>query len=124
LRALSTDTLTDPSRHAGAHTTHDAPGLVVVYSGDRPRCIVFPLVNGRLELGRDDLAKAGSKDGRVSREHILVELVEGRFLVRDLGSRNGTFVDGGEARTGAEAAPPLVRIGQTLLLAVGDVRVY
>jgi DNA-binding NtrC family response regulator len=124
LGALSTDTLTDPSLHAGTRTTHDAPGLVVVHSGERPRCIVFPLVDGRLELGRDDLAKAGSKDGRVSRQHIQVELVEDRFSVRDLGSRNGTFVDGGEPRSSADAAPPLVRIGQTLLLAVGDVRVY
>jgi DNA-binding NtrC family response regulator len=124
LRAVGTDTLTDPSLTAGTRTAHDAPGIVVVHSGDRPRCIVFPLVDGKVDLGRDDLARVGSPDGRVSRHHVRVELARDEFAVRDLGSRNGTFVDGGQPRSGGASAPPLVRIGQTLLLAVGDVRPY
>jgi DNA-binding NtrC family response regulator len=124
LRALSTDTLTDPLQIGATRTAHDAPGVVIVHSGDRPRCIVFPLVDGKLEIGRDDLARAGIRDGRVSRHHVRVELAREQFSVRDLGSRNGTFVDGGQQRSAGDSAPPLVRIGQTLLLAIGDVRPY
>ncbi len=98
------------------------PGLLLVYAGGRPAHLVLPLVDGARALGRDELAAMGVPDKRVSRRHLHVELDGGRWSVRDLGSRNGTFVDG-EARDEAERLlAPVIRIGRTLILPVGDVR--
>jgi pSer/pThr/pTyr-binding forkhead associated (FHA) protein len=54
-----------------------------------------PLTGGVLRIGRDpvnDLVLAD--DGEVSRAHAELRYTDGRWLVVDLGSRNGTFVDG------------------------------
>ncbi len=48
----------------------------------------FPFVIGRRE-GHDLVLP----DARVSRDHAVVELLDGRYRLRDLGSRNGTFVN-------------------------------
>lgn len=45
-------------------------------------------------IGRVDTADLQIKSSRVSREHALIEYEEGRFLIRDLGSTNGTYVNG------------------------------
>lgn len=50
---------------------------------------------GPFLIGRDPLCPLAIDDTRVSREHIVVEFVGGRWLLRDLASRNGTFLDGG-----------------------------
>src|SRR5262249_18516669 len=66
-------------------------------------------------LGRDELAAASIPDSRVSRRHLHVALHDGRWSVRDLGSRNGTFVGGKPARAASDLAAPGVRIGHTPL---------
>jgi transcriptional regulator with PAS, ATPase and Fis domain len=49
----------------------------------------------------------------------------GRFRVEDLGSRNGTFVNGRRLEgVGSYAAPLLIRIGRSLLWLVEDVRPF
>lgn len=50
----------------------------------------FPVV-----VGRDADADVRIDDGWVSRMHCLIDLVEGALVVRDLGSRHGTYVNGG-----------------------------
>ncbi|AUX45569.1 sigma-54 dependent transcriptional regulator [Sorangium cellulosum] len=98
------------------------PGLVLVFSVDRPRCDVFPLKNGELALGRDDLAGVSLDDPQMSRRHVRVGYVAGRWDVEDLGSRNGTWVDG-KPLTGkrAGAALRVVRAGSSVFLLAGDV---
>src|SRR5689334_16764600 len=55
----------------------------------------FDIDGGRMMIGRvedNDLQLAGEK---ISRHHALIELdQDGRAVLSDLGSRNGTFVDG------------------------------
>lgn len=62
----------------------------VEQSGRRPLDVI---VSGTLEIGRecDGLVLA---DERVSRRHLRIDHRDGRLLVTDLGSSNGTMLDG------------------------------
>ena len=58
----------------------------------------------------------------VSREHARFELADGKWTVRDLGSRNGTFVDGTRVQ-GRVALPvrAIVKIGEVALWFLAEV---
>ena len=56
----------------------------------------MPLTNDRLALGRsatNDLCYP--EDAGLSRQHLLFEKAGGEWSIRDLGSKNGTLVNGG-----------------------------
>lgn len=98
------------------------PGLLVVSSSGQPRWSVLPIpTGGELELGRDNMG-AQVDDGRISRRHVRICCQDGAFLAMDLGSLNGTALDG-------QPAPPnsyqpfvhCLRIGDTLLLPAIDI---
>jgi len=97
------------------------PGLALVWSGDRPLSVALPVGAGGLEIGRT-LVEELRGDERISRSHARVSYEGGRFRVTDLGSRNGTFVDGAVLR-GAQVVESgaVVRMGQTLFVCLGDV---
>jgi transcriptional regulator with GAF, ATPase, and Fis domain len=86
------------------------------------------LRSGTLELGRGATAtdEPGKlDDGRVSRRHALVAFDAGRCMVTDLGSQNGTFVDG--KRVSAQLPSPVqcvLRLGDTLLIPCADVQLF
>lgn len=100
------------------------PGLLLIFSGSRPQWSVLRLAqpSGALELGRDNLGSL-TGDGRISRRHARIEYAEGRFTACDLGSLNGTSIDGQPAKSG-DPRPLLrcLRVGETLLVPVADVR--
>jgi DNA-binding NtrC family response regulator len=121
---VSTETIDDATAQSVTGQEPAEPGLVLVYSGTRAQCRVFPLVDDRLEIGRDGLADAALADGRVSRQHALIERNDEGWSVQDLDSRNGTFVDGRQARHVRGLAAPTIRVGRTLFLAVDDRRPY
>jgi ABC-type multidrug transport system ATPase subunit len=75
-------------------------GLVLVLTGERP-----------LLLGRDAAADVRFDDHRVSRRHALIRFEGGGWLVEDLGSSNGTFVDGARVSAHVVAAPVRIRLG-------------
>ena len=52
-------------------------------------------------------------DPTVSRSHAVVEEKAGGYVLRDLNSTNGTFLDGVRIREGYLAAGSLIRLGQT-----------
>ncbi|MBL8623549.1 MAG: sigma 54-interacting transcriptional regulator [Myxococcales bacterium] len=98
---------------------------MLIASGGKPLVRVVAIDRaGKATLGRE-LATAAGKleldDGRASRVHAEVRRVGDGWRVRDLGSHNGTFVDGrkldGEA-TAEDGA--LVRTGATLFWLVAD----
>jgi pSer/pThr/pTyr-binding forkhead associated (FHA) protein len=66
-----------------------------------------------LEIGREQSADVVLEDDLVSRRHVRVVPADGGATVEDLGSRNGTFVNGNEVH-----APTLLRPGDRLLLGV------
>jgi len=62
---------------------------------------------------------------QTSRDHFEVERRAGSLWVRDLGSRNGTFVGGQQLDASSELpVGSIVRAGSTLLLAVADQRPF
>jgi S-DNA-T family DNA segregation ATPase FtsK/SpoIIIE len=84
---------------------------------------VHRLTPGELVLGRDDTAGVRVDDPGVSRRHCVLRIGHDGATVTDLGSTNGTTVDGTPvaAATGSPLAPGAVlQIGATtLLLAAG-----
>lgn len=86
--------------------------LVVV---DGPEIGTETPLGGTCEIGADPSCGLVLTDAAVSRKHASVAVRDGKILVTDLGSRNGTFI--GEARI-REAEVPLgsvLRIGKSLV---------
>jgi transcriptional regulator of acetoin/glycerol metabolism len=108
------------ARHRGRGKP--TPGLALVFSVDQPRWDVLPLQGGELAMGRGEIAGVSLEDPQMSRRHACVRFDQGRWEVEDLGSRNGTSVDGEpvtDPRAGAELR--VVRTGSSVFLLLGDV---
>jgi transcriptional regulator of acetoin/glycerol metabolism len=95
------------------------PAVLLIAQPGRPDGRVLPCRRGLVVLGRqceaDDGARIELDDARVSRRHAEVRYARGRWTVRDLGSRNGTFVDGARIADEREADDgAIVRIGHSL----------
>jgi hypothetical protein len=98
------------------------PGVVVVWSGAVPVVQAFRIPEGGLVIGRELLEN--TTDDRISRQHARVMWRDKRFIVTDLGSRNGTYA-GGHALVDREVtvtAPSVVRTGRTVCVLLDDVR--
>jgi pSer/pThr/pTyr-binding forkhead associated (FHA) protein len=54
----------------------------------------FPLEEEEILLGRDEEADITIDDKRISRQHCKISLAENGYVITDLGSSNGTFVNG------------------------------
>ena len=114
------DTTEDRSSHRGSDAPK-VPGLVLAFSAQRAMARAIPL-GRRVVIGRGEGSTVVLDDGQASRRHTEVRLDGGRFSVRDLDSRNGTFVDG--QRVIGERVferPTVLRIGRSLLLFDPDV---
>ena len=53
-------------------------------------------------IGRSEVNDVRINDNYVSREHVMLRKLGDRVLVRDLGSRNGTYLNGCPIRPGTE----------------------
>jgi transcriptional regulator with GAF, ATPase, and Fis domain len=107
------------------------PGAVAVFAAGAPR--LLPI---RFEKVKDALgavigrAESGAlADPQVSRRHAAVVWRGGEVAVEDLGSRNGTQVNGkrlgpGERTRIADGAGTVVRVGHSVWVVVEDVRPY
>lgn len=79
---------------------------------------LFPLDRDRTTMGRDEANDVALRDDRlVSQVHAVIESYGGSFTVRDLGSSNGTFVNG-QAIVGERVLRPgdEIRLGRTQVL--------
>jgi pSer/pThr/pTyr-binding forkhead associated (FHA) protein len=98
------------------------PGVVAIFSAGRPVCLPWRIEKA-IELGRD--TDGLGEDDRLSRRHVRIDRATGHAHVRDLGSRNGTFVDGVRVEPGiVDERLRIVRVGQTVLVLVDDVRPF
>jgi Tol biopolymer transport system component len=68
-----------------------APTLKIVRGNERGRTTRLKL---KTRIGRERDNDLVLTDPRVSRYHTLIELVAGQWVIQDLGSANGTFVNG------------------------------
>ena len=105
--------------------TVSRPGLVLVFAGDQPTVRSIRLSREPSSLGRGHVAWRDLVDTKLSREHAEVALVEAGVRVRDLGSRNGSFV-GGEPLAGTAVVPwgGVLRLGHSILCVVPDVLAF
>ncbi|MBC5801197.1 MAG: DUF3662 domain-containing protein [Candidatus Eremiobacteraeota bacterium] len=79
-------------------------------------------LNRTLVVGREPACDVVLADSRVSRRHCVVEIEDGVPHVRDLGSSNGTLLNGTRVGTSALGCGDVLALGDTELLvdAVGD----
>ena len=70
------------------------PARLTLYLPDRPARVHALREAGQLVVGRDGDCAIQVDDDRVSRRHALLQLGDDGWSLRDLGSKNGTQVDG------------------------------
>jgi transcriptional regulator with GAF, ATPase, and Fis domain len=56
--------------------------------------VTFSLSEGNVSIGRDSANDLWNVDHRLSRRHCLLSIQGEKFIIRDLGSKNGTLVNG------------------------------
>ena len=91
-----------------------APRLLIAVAGPaRGRSV--PLA-GSLSIGRDEHSSFSIADPALSRQHCAIEASDSHVLVRDLGSRNGVFVNGCPVAERHLSDGDVIRIGGSALL--------
>lgn len=78
---------------------------------------IFPIDKPRMTIGRAS-ADIVVNDMEVSRQHAAVEVFSDRFIVRDLNSTNGTFVDGIKVKLHPLDNHSEFRIGNTTMMLI------
>jgi len=101
------------------------PGVIVAFSGTVAMSMVLPIGEEPLVIGRAEQDDSVLPDERLSRNHCSIFVSPAGWAVKDLGSRNGTFVDG-EPVNGelVAAAPRVIRAANTIVLPVRDVATF
>ncbi len=79
-----TPTLTEP----------EPPAKVLVFSDDKSGEVSYPIGPGEVSIGRSQDNDIVLTEGKISRRHAKVVFEEGSFFLVDLGSSNGTYVNG------------------------------
>jgi DNA-binding NtrC family response regulator len=116
------DETSEDSLRAPVQRTRSEPGVVVIFAAGRPAAVALKVGGEGLDVGRGTPAGVLEDDDRISRKHVQLRRLNGRWIITDLESRNGTFVEGKQlASTDSFASPTLVRIGRSLCWAVDDV---
>jgi len=122
---VTDDETADPSvPHARSRGPGEgpSPGVVQVYAPEAP-VMLARAVETRVVLGRDAECDIVLDDRRVSRRHAEIERVGAQWRISDLGSHNGTFVDGVRIDGRCEAQDSaVVAVGNSLFVLARDVR--
>ena len=89
---------------------------LLIHDGS-PRQI--PLDEGTITLGRSRSCNVQLEDPVLSRQHCAITVDEGRVVVADLGSSNGTFVQGDLIEVQTVEQGEVIELGSVCLLLVG-----
>ena len=118
--AMPSASATIIDRMPAAATIIDIPSsgnLLTVKTGGSSRGRDYELPASDVLIGRDERCFIVLEDGKVSREHIRLTFTDGEWTLVDLGSVNGTYVNGqrvvGQAKL---AAGDKIKIGDTHLI--------
>jgi signal transduction histidine kinase len=93
------------------------PSLFVIQGRDQGTR--FPLDDTTVTIGRGTTNSVQLHDTEVSREHAELARRGDKLVIRDLGSSNGTFVNGRQIRDHELASGDQVQLGRSLLLYTG-----
>lgn len=85
---------------------------LVITAGPRTG-MVFPLRKRPITIGRDRGATIRVEENRVSRNHATLELQDGAWLLRDLGSTNSTYLNGDPITQAVLKDGDKIRVGST-----------
>ena len=102
----------------------DIPGFLVSFSSDK-HCAEYFAVESPYTIGRVSSPKFAIDDGKLSQSHCRIYTRNNRWFIEDLGSKNGTFLNGlriPERRILSHG--DVVRIGSSLLVFSRDIRPY
>ena len=80
----------------------------------------FPLRGEETVIGRDTSADIAVPDGGASRRHCVLRLGGGAFSIADLGSLNGTFVNGIPVQARALAHGDRIEVGRSTFIFLSD----
>lgn len=95
-------------------TAASVPTLVVIDGTDAGRRL--PLVGKeRFKVGRSSTSDLKLLDGKVSRDHCMIEIVKDRHFIVDLESSNGTVVNGERVKKTVLEEGDIIRLGFTVL---------
>ena len=88
----------------------------VMRSGPTPG-VTFPLEGEQLTIGRDSTNGVAINDAEISRKHARMMFQGGKYVLEDLGSTNGTFVNG-QRLAGPVVLKPgdVVSLGEQIVL--------
>lgn len=102
-------------------TARPLPGLLLVSAAGQPAFAPCPVTEEEIELGRAHSMLSAYPDGMLSRQHARVAFRDGAFVITDLGSRNGSSLNG-QRFTGAIRATSgdVLRLGHSLFLLQED----
>jgi predicted component of type VI protein secretion system len=90
--------------------------VYVLEGSDAGRC--FELQNSPLSVGRFPDNHIVLRDDFVSRKHVVIGKTDEGFFIQDLGSRNGTYVNGEKITPGVRVPVDerhFIAIGKTLM---------
>ncbi|MCA9663207.1 MAG: sigma 54-interacting transcriptional regulator [Myxococcales bacterium] len=108
---------------ADEEATRPLPGLVLAWNAGAPEYRAIASQGRPLSFGRaGGDADITLNDGLISRQHAEFRVADGRATIRDLGSRNGLFVDGTRCAEARLDDGSVIRIGHSLLVFVADIR--
>ncbi|MCD4652951.1 FHA domain-containing protein [bacterium] len=93
--------------------THTSPAVLVIVEGPDAG-LEIPMESSRLVFGRRG-ADINLNDRLVSRRHAAIESGSGRYLLKDLGSTNGTFLNGQPAGMEFLKHGDEIQLGSTLI---------
>ncbi len=113
------NTLSEPEREVVAALPKDA-GILIILSG-AGLSSRYLLDSNNVKIGRDLNNEICFDDITVSRSHALIEKIDGSYLIKDLGSLNGTYVNAVAVKNGVLKAGDEIQIGKYhLTLFVGE----
>lgn len=116
ITSTDTETETEPGARDLAPP---APTLTIVHHPD-PRFLGerAVLASAHVEIGRESqiFGRDALAHARISRRHAKIAVEHGSLLVEDLGSHNGTYINGARVAHGAAAPGDVIEIGPVLLL--------
>ena len=94
------------------------PSLFVIRGADQG--VRFELEDDTIRVGRDSSSTMQVHDTEVSRQHAEIRFTDNAYVILDLHSSNGTFVNGQRIHQHALASGDQIQLGTTLMLYTGS----
>ena len=106
------------------NATNAGPPISLEVLEGPDRGLSLPVRGGRMIIGRGDGCDFKLKDASTSRRHAELVAAPSSLVVRDLGSGNGTRVNGERVTEAAVDHGDKIAVGQTVLLVVDELKKF